>query len=155
MDVVQQFLEARRQHDVDAAIDLISPNASISFPWGGQRSGPAAREYIRNEATFSHKEYLSSSVEIKEVAPNTFQRLYKWDKSQLETYNSGVDWANRLRNGSGLPTYREVYFVRDGKIAHVATNKDPMTKSLWHLISYKLNPFAEKGPIVLLQDNKQ
>lgn len=153
MDVVEQFLEARRHGNASEAIDLVAPNASLSFPWGGLRNGESAKNYLQNEASFAHKQYLSSSVQIKEVAPNTFQRIYKWDKCQLETYSSGWMFGNKLLGGKGLPTYREVYFVRDGKIAHVATNKDPARKSFYDLITFNLNPFAT-GPVILHQDTK-
>lgn len=153
MEVVEQFLEARRHGNSAEAIELVAPNASLSFPWGGLRNGESAKNYLLNEVNFAHKEYLSSSVEIKEVAPNTFQRIYKWDKCQMETYNSGWKFGNKLLGGSALPTYREVYFVRDGKISHLATNKDPVRKSFKDLFTYTLNPFARK-PIVLHQDTK-
>lgn len=153
MDVVEDFLAARRAGRVEDAIDLVAENATLSFPWGGRRSGESIKHHLRNEAAFARKEYLSSSVEIKEVAEGTYQRVYKWDKGQYENHNSGLGWFTRLQGGYNLPTYREIYFVRNGKIAHMVNNKDPVDKTLRNLFFHSFNPFAT-GPTVLLQGTR-
>lgn len=151
MDVVESFLHARRCGNANGALELVAPNASISFPWGGLRSGQHVQHYLRNETTFAHKEYLSSSVEIKEVAENTFQRVYKWDNASTGPHNNSMPY--KIFGGKMLPTFREVYFVRDGKIAHVATNKDPDPRNLAYFFTHYINPFA-KMPVILYQNTK-
>ncbi|KAK7197460.1 hypothetical protein NESM_000694600 [Novymonas esmeraldas] len=125
MEVVEEFLRLRREGKGDEAYQLLAPGASMGCPWGGMHHGPRIHDLLRDEARFSRKGYLDS-VPIEKIDEGTYQRKFKWDRGMSEYGNSGYRYLGIL------PTWRELYFVRDGKIGLVTSDKLLKNRSLLH-----------------------
>lgn len=127
MEVVEKFLALRREGRGAEAYELLAPGASMGCPWGGMHYGENVRDLLNDEAKFAKKGYLDS-VPIEKIDENTFQRKFKWDRGMHEYGNSGF-------KGLGvLPTWREIYFVDNGRIRLVTANKQLKNRSLWHVL---------------------
>ena len=122
MDVVQEFLRLRREGNSEGAMSLLSPGACVGAPWGGMKYGDNVSTFLRDEPGFVRKGYLAD-VPIEKIDENTFQRQFKFDRGMGE-YGNGGYWFGIL------PVWREVYFVQDGKIRLVTSNKQPRDRSL-------------------------
>lgn len=122
MEVVQEFLRLRREGKSDEAIDLLATDACFSAPWGGMKYGDNVRLFLRDEPTFVRKGYLTN-VPVEKIDENTFQRQFKFDRGMFE-YGNGGYWFGIL------PVWREIYFVKDGKIRLVTANKQPRDRTL-------------------------
>ncbi|KAF8281070.1 hypothetical protein TcG_06865 [Trypanosoma cruzi] len=125
MEVVEKFLALRRDGHGEEAYEMLAPGAALGCPWGGMHHGENVLELLRDEARFVKKGYLDP-VPIEKIDENTFQRKFKWDRGMFEYGNSGF-------KGLGiLPTWREIYFVDNGKIRLVTSDKQLKNRSLWH-----------------------
>ncbi|KEG13321.1 hypothetical protein DQ04_01071020 [Trypanosoma grayi] len=127
MEVVEEFLSLRRQGDGEKAYEMLAPGAAMGCPWGGMHHGENVQGLLKDESRFVKKGYLDP-VPIEKIDENTFQRKFQWDRGMYEYGNCGY-------KGIGiLPTWREVYFVSNGKIRLVTANKQPRNKSIWHAL---------------------
>jgi hypothetical protein len=127
MDVVVKFLEARRRGDHDTAIGMMQKNALLGSPWGYRYGDSEYVEFLKDEVKFRFRGYLDD-VPIQEVAPNTFQRKFEYDKGfhqqqHMRSHywtNSWLSWFPIMRANM---YFRECYFVEDGKIKLVTCFK--------------------------------
>lgn len=116
MEAVEKFLSLRRSGQGDEAFALLSSGASLGCPWGGMHRGDRVRELLHEESKFVKKGYLND-VCIERLGEDTFQRIFKWDRGMGEGGNSGFfGWG-------ALSLWREVYYVKDGKIRLVTSDK--------------------------------
>lgn len=127
MEAVEEFLRLRREGRGEEAFQMLSAGASFACPWGGMHHGPRVHELLVDEARFVKKGYLNP-VPIEQIAENTFQRKFQWDRGVLEGGNGG--WVSSC----WLPMWRELYFVKDGKIALVTSDKLPRHRSVLRLL---------------------
>jgi Txe/YoeB family toxin of Txe-Axe toxin-antitoxin module len=122
MDVVQDFLNARREKRNEDAAALLHENASLGSVWGYQ-SGPAkTSEFLKDERFFRDRSYLNAS-KLQKIDENTYQRVF-WFERMVHEYTD--------RWGHPFPhRWREVYFVKDGKIALVSCFRQPASMFDW------------------------
>jgi hypothetical protein len=126
MEVVEEFLQLRRDGKGEEAYAMLAPGASMGCPWGGMHHGQRIHDLLMDESRFAKKGYLDS-VPIEKIDEGTYQRKFQWDRGMGEYGNSG------FRHVGILPTWRELYFVRDGKIQLVTADKQLKNRSLLHL----------------------
>lgn len=127
MEVVEEFLRLRRDGRGEDAYQMLSPGASFSCPWGGMQHGPRVHSLLVDEARFLKKGYLDP-VPVEQIAENTYQRMFKWDRGMFEFGNGGYAYFRRL------PLWRELYFIKDGKITLVTSDKILRNRSISHLL---------------------
>lgn len=127
MNVIQKFLDLRRNGEGEAAYACLAPGASIGCPWGGMHRGDRVREILNEESKFVKKGYLDD-VPIQQLDEMTFQRTFKWDRGMAERGNSGF-WGLGV-----LPTWREVYYVKDGQIRLITSDKLRKNRTFWSFI---------------------
>ncbi|CAJ1028432.1 hypothetical protein, conserved [Leishmania lindenbergi] len=99
----------------------------MGCPWGGMHHGERIHDLLIDEARFAKKGYLES-VPIEKLDEGTYQRKFKWDRGMAEYGNSGYRFLGVL------PMWRELYFVRDGKISLVTSDKLLKRRSLLHAL---------------------
>lgn len=127
MEVVEDFLRLRREGKGEEAYALLAPGASMGCPWGGMHHGDRVHDLLKDEARFFKKGYLDP-VAIEKIDEGTFQRKFKWDRGMGEYGNSG------FRYFGVLPMWRELYFVREGKIELVTADKLLKHRTLLHAL---------------------
>ena len=136
MEVVNQFLEARRKGDVSAALGYLEPTATLAGPWGYQNGEAAYTQFLNDEKKFLHRQYLEP-VPIKQVAPDTYQRMFEYDKGMTHHHFGRSHYGNTgfgpldyfLKNYLPLLRpcgyYREVYWIKDDKVRMVTCFRQP------------------------------
>lgn len=125
MEVVEEFLQLRRDGKGEEAYAMLAPGASMGYPWGGMHHGQRIHDLLMDESRFVKKGYLDP-VPIQMIDEGTYQRKFQWDRGMGEFGNSGYAHLGIL------PTWRELYFVRDGKIELVTADKQLKNRSLLH-----------------------
>lgn len=129
MDIVTSFLEARRRGDVDGASGFLQKHALLGSPWGYRYGATEYTEFLKDEPKFRYKSYLDD-VPIQEIAPNTFQRKFEYDRGLFQQHHmrshyfthKWLSWLPIMRRCS---YYREVYFVEGEKIKLVTCFQQP------------------------------
>lgn len=112
MDIVDKFLQCRRNRDAECAIELLDDQATLGSPWGYSHGKEEYTRFLRDEIRFDKREYLTNQpTKVSRIDDSTFQRKYQYDRGMAEypPYHS--------------PYYREVYLVKDGKIRFVGCSK--------------------------------
>ncbi|KAG5498150.1 hypothetical protein JIQ42_02954 [Leishmania sp. Namibia] len=127
MEVVEEFLRLRREGKGEEAYQLLAPDASMGCPWGGMHHGRRIYDLLMDESRFAKKGYLDP-VPIEKIDDGTYQRKFQWDRGMAEFGNSGYRFLGVL------PRWRELYFVRDGKINLVTADKMLKNRSLLHAL---------------------
>ncbi|GET89917.1 hypothetical protein, conserved [Leishmania tarentolae] len=127
MEIVEEFLRLRREGKGEEAYELLAPGASMGCPWGGMHHGSRVKDLLRDETRFGKKGYLDP-VAIEKIDEGTYQRKFQWDRGMAEFGNSGYRFLGVL------PMWRELYFVRDGKIGLVTSDKLLKRRSLIHAL---------------------
>lgn len=125
MQVVEDFLRLRREGRGEEAYQMLAPGASFACPWGGMQHGVRVHELLQDESRFVKKGYLDP-VPIEQIADNTFQRKFQWDRGMFGFGNGGYAYFRRL------PQWRELYFFHDGKISLVTSDKLPSNRTIGH-----------------------
>ena len=127
-EVVQDYLNHRRNGDVDAALALIADGASISSIWGNYYTGTAVvKQFLHDEQAFNNKDHLQVEAPLVEIGENTFMRKYVFKRKIME-YCLPYDW-------------REIYMVKDGQITCNTTMRShySFTERAVNLIPNSLN----------------
>jgi hypothetical protein len=114
MEVVQAFIKARRAKEHAAASDMLSETASLGSVWGYQHGKKEYGKFLKDEGGFSRREHLDCDV-ITKLDDNTFMRYFR--------YNRGMSEQPLYR----VPQYRELYFIKDGKIRCVSCSRQNIT----------------------------
>lgn len=127
MEVVEEFLQLRRDGLGEKAYSLLAPGASLGCPWGGMHHGNRVHDLLVDEARFVKKGYLDP-VPIEKIDEGTYQRKFRWDRGMGEYGNGGFRWLGIL------PTWRELYFVQDGRIQLVTADKLLRNRSPWYIL---------------------
>lgn len=143
-NVVEDFLQCRRNGDIECAMSYLAPNSLVSFPFGGVRNGARIEEYLTNEKDFTHKGYLNSSIPVKELGEdgNTFTRYYKFNSGTTALGNTGIPGFTWLTGGFFVQPFREIYLLnKEGKIAHISCNVARHPRKFWSRVyEHHFNP---------------
>jgi hypothetical protein len=116
MDTVNEFLSARREKRNEDAAGLLHPNAALGSVWGYQSGSSNTAEFLSDERFFHDRGYLQSA-KLEKIDDNTFQRRFWFFRNVSECTDSpGTLFPHR---------WREVYFVKDGKISAVTCFRQP------------------------------
>ena len=129
MEVVEQFLALRRAGKTAEAQDMILPNAAVGNPWSGMIFGNDVHTYLQDEPKFHVQSHLVLG-ELSKIDENTIQRKYQFDRLIAERGNM-FKW---LGNWS-LPLWREVYYIKDGKIRGVTITREPKYRGIGRVLS--------------------
>ena len=118
MDIVAQFLTARAEKRAEDAIALIHPNLTLGSVWGYRTGGAESAEFLRDEQYFHNRNHVEGPTKITQLDETTFQRTYYYNKNVLDFSDAfGERWFPAK--------FREVYFVKDGKINFVSCLRQP------------------------------
>jgi hypothetical protein len=111
MEIVEKFLKCRRDRNVECAEELLDANATLGSPWGYHHGPKEYHQFLADEVHFDKRGYLYDGSALERIDDNTFQRKYQYDRGMAEypPYHS--------------PYYREMYFVKDGKLRFVSCAK--------------------------------
>lgn len=143
-DVVETFLQCRRDGDVECAMSHLAPNTIVSFPYGGSRNGDHIQEYLTNERDFIYKGFLNKSIPVKEIGTdgNTFTRYFKFNSGSTALGNTGVPGLTWLTGGFFVQPFREVYLLdKNNKIAHISCNVARHPRKFWaRVYEHYFNP---------------
>lgn len=118
MDVVATFLEARRDRQGLKAASLVHPNATIGSVWGYHQGVAKTRMFLRDEQDFLDRGYVDKLTPLTKIDDNTYMRTFVFDR-HLNDYSG--HWI--------VPKWREVYFVKDGRISFVHCSRQP--NNIW------------------------
>lgn len=129
MEVVEEFLRLRREGRGEEAYAMMAPGAAFGCPWGGVHCGSRVHDVLVAEARFQRKGYLDP-VKIVPIDDRTFQRTFKWDRGVTESGNLGSGWLGFW------PTWKELYFVEDGRIKLVVAERQLRVRSFTHLLGF-------------------
>ncbi len=119
MDVVEQFLAARREKRGEDAHAFLDPKATLGTVWGYQEP-QHTKMYLRDENEFVWRSYLSCKSWMKQIDENTVMRVFHFNRN-IHDHNDSYGWW--------IHKWREVYFVKDGKIQLVSCFRQP--HSIW------------------------
>ncbi len=107
---------------------MLLPNAAMSNPWSGKLFGPQVHEYLRDEPKFFVQSHLATGT-LSKIDENTVQRLYQFDRLVAERGN-----VYKMLGNLSLPRWREIYYLKDGKIRCVTCNKEPKYRGLFRVL---------------------
>jgi hypothetical protein len=121
LQVVRTFVEKRNLKDVAGAMEFLTPNAFLGSPWGYHTGKEKIERFLKHEGSFLSRTYLDPSIAISKIDDGTYQRVYRY-QSHMGAYR-----GPGLLNVFGGVKYRELYFVKDGKIRLVTCFKQYTT----------------------------
>lgn len=85
---------------------MITPNATLGTVWGHHHGTEAIAQFLTDEANFARRSYLKD-YEVTKCDDGTYQRKFYYNRGMTDF--RGNTW-------SPFPSFREIYFVKDGKI---------------------------------------